>query len=290
MTAADLNAATTDQVAHGDLVSPRESLKTELAAILHVLDRYDKGETQVNLASGQHLASLLGDLQAHLEGLLAVSFPLIEHGSEAGEKAVTWALQRLAREVDRATRTAGWERALLVVVSRWVWVSIAFALSCDRPEFLVKVAAVSVRDQYEVGSEPIIDSSKARFLDAYGGDAGSAFEAHQVWLDDLGLVDQRYPLLARGDERVVALREADMLMAMHAAGKGLDAPYSHGARQGQGEAEAALRSRLRDSDQRSAIREFFDEDDGVLDQRLGELHRALRRPGGWPNHIQLFAE
>jgi hypothetical protein len=103
--------------------------------------------------------------------------------------------------------------------------------------------------------------------------------SHQRWIAELALVSERYPLLARNDQLVKALMEADVVFAMFAlATGGHDNPYSHGARQGSGPAEKCIRARARDPRQRPALAAFFGVGEAELQARMSAFYGSLR-PG-----------
>jgi hypothetical protein len=290
MTAAELNEQAISDLGTGNLVAPREALKRQLAALLDALDRHNKGGEQVNLGDRPQLESFIDGIGGELEGFLAVALPLIEYGGETGQDAVVTALVRLAQEIERNTTTPGWESALFVIVARLVWVAGAFALACQAVELLPRLTRITVRSGYDGRDQGLLDERRARYLASYSGDARKSFEAHQLWVAELALMADRYPLLARDDELVKALMEADMLFAMHAIATGRhDGPYSHGAHQSGQPAEKRLRARVGDPRQRAVLAAFFGASEDKLQERLTALQGSLQRPAGaWTGDLPLF--
>jgi hypothetical protein len=290
MNASQINEAALAELGRGNTVGPRETLKTQLGALLDRLDHHDKRERQIDLGSPQKVDIVVDGLRQEIEGLLEVAFPLIEYGGEAGQAAVANALARVAAEVGRDTSTPGWENAVLVVSTHLLLATTAFALACDAAEFLPRLLRVNVRFRNHEREEPLLDARRARYLAAYEGDAGRSFEAHRRWMESLGVVETCYPLLVRDDEIVKALMEADMLFALHTLAAGVSRePYAHSIGRDGHYPETRLRARVSDPRQRAAVVAFYALADYELESHLTRLYAQIRRdPDLWGDEHALF--
>jgi hypothetical protein len=289
MTLAERNQRVVAELGAGNTVSPREALKIALADLLDALDRHDKGQDQTNLGDPNQIDNVIAGLDAELDAFMAVAFPLVEYGGESGQEAVAGAIARIARETDRDTRTPGWSRAMLVLGARLVWIFTAFALAEDAVDFLPRLRRISTRSSHGDGNESLITSSSARFLDAYNGDAGLSFEAHQRWLEERTWVADRYPLLSRENEFVAFLMEADLVLAIAAAlSDGSGAPYCHGAYRDGLPGETRLRAHAADPRHRAILCAFLGIEGVDLEAKVNKIYRGFRRPGMWIDEMNLL--
>jgi hypothetical protein len=289
MTLVELNEQAVSDLGAGNTVSPREALKKALADLLDALDRHDKGQDQTNLGDPKQIDNVIVGLDTEVDAFMAVAFPLVEYGGNAGQEAVAAAIARVAREADRDTRTPGWERAMRALGARVVWVFTAFALATDALDFLPRLLRVVTRSKYGDHDEPLVTSSSARFLDAYNGDAGLSFEAHRRWLEERSWVGDRYPLLSRADEFVAYLMEADLVLAIASAlSNGAGTPYCHGAYRDGIPAETRFRGHAADPRHRSALCEFLGIADAELEPCVNQIYREFRRPGMWIDEANLL--
>lgn len=262
MSAVDLYREAQAQLASGDSVTPIESLKVSAVSLRQRLEEVDEWP------EGEETLDPLGDGP---EELLAVAWPLLEHGGESGALTVASAMRSLTRDLG-VVRQRPSEAANVLLVHHLLWASAAFCLANDRLRPLKHLSAIVVAKRHGGEVEAFADSD-LRHADAFGHEADATYAHGLKWLIELSLCEA-IPHLSHDDDAEAAMGEAELIAALICAGPDQGQVYT-AVIGTDGSPQRRLVSRVRDRSQAPIVAEIFGIAPDALVETLEERYGRL---------------
>jgi hypothetical protein len=262
MTASDKNAEILGSLGRGDAVAAVEAAKDAAYALAQAIEAQ---------ADEQSPEQVFNRADEPAEELLAVLFPLIEHGSERATEVLPRALVHVAHRTSAALQeTTAHRVGGTVVLGRLVWATVSYAIHCGRLDAIAEASRATVRVPFTDGAvAAVIALQTLRYPDALGGNAGNSYDNYRDWLLARPLINDRYLLFAGEAEEAIA--EADLLLALLLAQQ-RGRVYSRGHDR---HTVPRLARRLRDKKHRQALAALFDTIDADLETTLENAYSRL---------------
>ena len=200
MSASDKNAEILGSLGRGDAVAAVEAAKDAAYALAQAIEAQ---------ADEQSPEQVFNRADEPAEELLAVLYPLIEHGSERATEVLPRALVHVAHHTSAALpETTAHRVGGTVVLGRLVWATVAYAIHCGRFDAVAEASRATVPVPFTDGAvAAVIALQTLRYPDALGGNAGNSYNNYRDSLLARPLINNRYPLFAGEAEEAIA--EAD---------------------------------------------------------------------------------
>jgi hypothetical protein len=262
MSASDTNAEILGSLGRGDAVAAVEAAKDAAYALAQAIEAQ---------ADEQSAEQVFNRADEPAEELLAVLYPLIEHGSERATEALPRVLLHVAQRTSAALQETSAHRVGgTIVLGRLVWATVAYAIHCGRFDAIAEASRATVRVPFtDDVVTPVIALQTLRYPDALGGNAGNSYENYRDWLHARPLITSRYPLFAGEAEEAIA--EADLLLALLLAQQ-RGRVYSRGHDRNT---VPRLARRLRDGKHQQALAALFHTTEAHLETTLESAYSRL---------------